>query len=104
MTRPQQPRAAFDYDLTPDYILIILDQGAPKSVTNDMPNVLADIAQMQELPSLAGYRAVYQDSQGDWAGIKLDEQGAFTGFYGLGRHVTEEHEALARVRELHPRL
>jgi len=100
----QEPRAAFEYDLTADYILIVLDQGAAKSVTNDIGNVLADIARVQELPSLAGYRAVYQDSEGTWAGINLNAQGAFTGFYGLGRRVTEEKEALARVRDLHPRL
>lgn len=104
LARRQQPRAAFDYELTPDYILVVTDLSAAKSVTNDIQNVLTDITQAEELPSLAGYRAVYQDSEGDWAGINLNEQGGFTGFYGLGRRVSEQYEALARVRDLHPRL
>ncbi|QKG59151.1 hypothetical protein GKZ68_20950 (plasmid) [Hymenobacter sp. BRD128] len=104
LSRNKEPRAAYDYDLTADYILVVTDLGAPRSVTNDIQHVLADIAQAEELPSLAGYRAVYQDSQGEWAGITLTAQGDFTGFYGLGRRVTELYEALARVRDLHPRL
>ncbi|RZK86720.1 MAG: hypothetical protein EOO62_40360 [Hymenobacter sp.] len=73
-------------------------------MTNDIENVLADIVQAEGLGSLAGYRAVYADSDGDWAGVRLDEQGRFSSFYGLGRRVTDEQTALARVRELHPTL
>lgn len=98
------PRAAFEYDVTSDHILVITDQGAPKSLTNDMENVLADIAQVENWASLAGYRVVYADSEGEWAGVQLNEQGRFAGFYGLGRRVTDARGALARVRELHPTL
>ena len=102
--RSQLPRAAFDYTVTADHILVITDQGNPKSVTNDIGNVLADIAHLEEWASLAGYRSVYADSAGDWAGVQLDPHGRFAGFFGLGRRVTDEQGALARVRELRPTL
>ena len=102
--RATPPRAAFDFNVTTDHILIIQDLGNPRSVTNDMEQVLADITQAEGWTSLAGYRVIYADSEGDWAGVQLNEQGRFAGFYGLGRRVTDERTALVRVRELHPTL
>jgi len=102
--RSHQPRATFDYDVTVDHILVITDLGNPTSVTNDIVNVLADIAQAEGWTSMAGYRVVYADSLRDWAGVQLSEQGSFTGFYGLGKRVTSEQDALSRVRELRPTL
>lgn len=94
--RRQGSRATFSYELSDDGILQIidLDHDGAKSVTNDIENVLLDIAQ-HEGP-LGAYRVIYRDSTQRWDGIKLDEHGHFQSFYPIG--VTDQAEALKRVR------
>lgn len=91
-------KATFEYEVSDDNIVQIIDLDRGASVTNDMENVLADIAQAECLPSLAGCHIICRDSMQRWDGVRLDEQGRFQGFYPIG--VAEQTQAVARVREL----
>jgi hypothetical protein len=62
-------RAQFNFDIDGD-ILAIEDLGGMKSVTNDIENILSDIAKYS-LVNLSEYRIIYKDSQGVWDGITL---------------------------------
>ena len=92
--RQQGPRSVFSYDLTDDGILVIIDENGDKSVTNDVENVLLDIAR-HEGP-LGAYRVIYRDSMQRWDGIKIDAAGRFQDFYPIG--AADEAQALANVR------
>lgn len=48
-------------------VLWIVDNNGPKSVTNDMENVLAELAKTNVLTN---YRIMYKDSMGIWDGVK----------------------------------
>lgn len=98
-----RPRTTADYlyDLTGDGLLVIIDQDlGNRSVTNDMANVLADIAQAEELASLAGVAVTYRDSEGDWCRVVLNADGSYEQICGFGTRVTDEAEAIRRLREL----
>ena len=103
-SRPQaasRSAADFLYELTEDGLLIIIDQDrGNKSVTNDMANVLADIARSERRGALLGRRVAYRDSQGEWARVLLDAEGRFDQFRGFGRRVTDEAEARRLLREV----
>lgn len=100
--RPNTPTTAdFFYDITADKLLLIIDQDkGSKSVTNDIENVLTDIAREQGLSSLAGLAVTYRDSEGDWCRVLLDEAGRYQQICGFGVRVTCEREAMRRLREL----
>jgi hypothetical protein len=64
-------RANYTWSKDGDIIAIVdLDNGLGPSVTNDMENVLLDIA-MELGHGLRGYRILYRDSQGTWDGVHL---------------------------------
>lgn len=100
---PSRPisRALFDYDITEDRIIIIIDFDQEVSVSSDIENVLADIAQAEHLASLSGYRVVYRDPMQRWDGVQLDPAGRFRSFYSIG--ATDEGQAVARERKRPPR-
>lgn len=92
----REPRASFDFDVSEDKIVQIIDQDNGRSVTNDIDNVLADIAQAEGLPSLAGHQVVYRDTTQRWDGVQLSEAGRFQGFYPIG--AADQAAAVAQVR------
>ena len=89
-------KATFEYEVTEDKIVIIIDHDNGPSVTNDAANVLKDIAQAECLPSLLGHQVIYQDTTKRWDGIRLDERGQFEDFYAIG--AANEAAAVAWVR------
>lgn len=96
-------RASADYlyDLTEDRLLVIIDQDSgEKSVTNDMVNVLADIAQTEGLPSLAGVHVTHRDSDGDWNRVVLSQEGRYERVCSFGLRVTDEAKALELLRQV----
>jgi len=98
-SRPQA-KADFIYELTDDGLLIIIDQNlGGVTVTNDVEAVLADIARAENRP-LAGLRVTYRDSEGDWCRVLLSPQGRYEQICGFGVRVTDEAEAIRRLREL----
>ena len=98
----ENPRATADYiyEVTEDRLLVIIDELSAVSVTNDIRNVLADIAQREGLASLAGFRVTYRDSELDWCRVVLSETGRYEQICGFGVRVTCEAEAKRRLREL----
>lgn len=80
----REPRASFDFEITDDKIILLVDQDNGRSVTNDIVNVLAEIIQTEEKASLAGYRVAYRDTTQRWDGVQLDAAGRFQGFYPIG--------------------
>jgi hypothetical protein len=97
------PRASADYlyDLTEDGLLVIIDQDlGNRSVTNDIENVLADLAQAEELATLAGRRVTYRDSDGDWCRVVLTKEGRFDRFCGFGLRVKDEAQAVELLRQV----
>lgn len=92
----REPRASFDFDVSEDKIVQIIDQDNGRSVTNDIINVLADIAKAEGLPSLAGYQVVYQDTMQQWDGVQLDAAGRFQRIYPIG--AADQAAAVAQVR------
>lgn len=93
-------RASFDYHLGESRVLVLYDTLAPRSLTNDMEPALRDVAQLEGLSSLAGCQVIYRDSESQWAGVHLDAQGQFQGFYGLGAAITTEAQALEVLTRL----
>ncbi len=82
MKTKTQNRAAYEYDLDicglDGTILWIKDLGAAKSVTNDIENILEDIAgEHNSNLNLAKLKIMYQDSMGTWDGIKITMQHPF---------------------------
>lgn len=98
-----RPRASADYlyDLTEDGLLVIIDQDlGGRSVTNDIDNVLADIAQAEARPTLARLRVMYRDSQGEWCRVVLSKEGRYDCFRSFGKRVSGEAEALELLRQV----
>lgn len=98
-----RPKASADYlyDLTEDGLLVIIDQDlGNRSVTNDIENVLADIAQAEERPTLGGLRVTCRDSDGSWCRVVLNNEGRFDRFCGFGKRVTDEAEAVTLLRQV----
>ncbi|GAB3841110.1 hypothetical protein [Hymenobacter jeollabukensis] len=91
-----EPRACFTYDTTQDRILYITDLDAGRSVTNDIENVLADIAEWEEGLVLADHQVIYRDTDGVWTGVELTAEGRFSRFYAL--NVPTLNAAFAKVR------
>ncbi|MDF7815342.1 hypothetical protein [Hymenobacter sp. YC55] len=97
------PRATADYiyEMTEDGLLIIIDLDlGNRSVTNDMQNVLVDIAWGEERASLAGCRITYRDSEGNWSRVVLSQEGRYERVCSFGKRVTEEAEALMLLRQV----
>ncbi len=98
-----RPRASADYiyDLTDDGLLVIIDQDlGGRSVTNDVVNVLGDIALKEGLESLVGVRVTYRDSEGDWCRVVLNRAGCYERICSFGKRVTGEAEALDLLRQV----
>ena len=98
-----RPQASADYlyDLTEDGLLVIIDQDlGGRSVTNDIDNVLADIAQAEARPTLAGLRVTCRDSQGEWCRVVLSKEGRYERICSFGKRVTGEAEALELLRQV----
>ena len=93
-----RPEASFEYDITHDKILLIIDLDNGRSVTNDAQNVLQTIADVERLPSLVGYRVIYRDTLKRWDGMALDETGRFQGLYPIGATDNTARAALAWIR------
>jgi hypothetical protein len=88
------PRAAYHYT-THGSVICIVDEGAGKSVTNDVENVLEDLR--REGINLARVRLIYRDSQGLWDEIVvLDDR--FRRFRAIGARTLEA--ALDQIRRL----
>ncbi len=69
-------RSEYDWGITPGGgILYITDQGGLKSVTNDIENVLEDIAQTLSYQELRSMKIMYRDSLGIWDGVRVDLTG-----------------------------
>lgn len=62
----------FDFSLEENNLLIIVDLGGEKSVTNDMENVLVKIsvAAGLTLEELAAKKIIYRDSMLFWDGVR----------------------------------
>jgi hypothetical protein len=91
-----EPRARFTYDTTPDKILYITDLDAGRTVTNDMHNVLADIAEWEPGLVLAEHQVIYRDTDGAWIGVRLTTEGRFSEYYAL--NVPTLEAAFAKLR------
>ncbi|MEN7549058.1 DUF6011 domain-containing protein [Rapidithrix thailandica] len=79
--------ASYTYRVLPPNILLIIDQDqGGMSVTNDMDNVLLEIAENEAL-ELENYRIAYCDSEGCWDGVKVDNG---LRFYPIGVESSEE--------------
>jgi len=76
------PRSDYDYRVDGD-VIAITDNDKGRSVTNDLVNVLADLA--GEGIDLSQYKIMYRDTSGIWDGIGHDG-GTFTGFFPLTEH------------------
>jgi hypothetical protein len=99
--RATTPRASFDFEVSEDKIVQIvdLDHKGSKSVTNDIENVLTDVCQQHEVSSLEGYEVIYRDSDKIWTGVLLSPKGNFADFFTLGG-TKDQAQAVARVREV----
>jgi hypothetical protein len=64
-------RAEYDYGFD-GRILWIEDLGGLKSVTNDIENILADIAILHGVSMIKGKHIMYKDSMGIWDGINAE--------------------------------
>jgi hypothetical protein len=66
-------RSQYDWGITPDgKVLYITDEGGLKSVTNDLENVLRDIADEMSVEMLRNTRIMYRDSMGIWDGVTIE--------------------------------
>ena len=88
------PRADYDYDIAGD-VLWIIDRGGYKSVTNDMENILLDIAEVIGQDQLRQKKIMYRDSMEIWDGVRLSENGVVS-FFSL----TERDSMKAREKLL----
>lgn len=59
------PRSEYSIAIK-DGILMIMDEGGPKSVTNDIEEILKDI---EDKVDLSKFKIIYRDSMGVWDGI-----------------------------------
>lgn len=76
-------------------VLSIIDQARGASVTNDIENVLAEIA--EHGVDLSTVQVMYRDTQGIWDAVKLDE-GRFAAFVSLNEK--DENRARQKLRAL----
>lgn len=90
------PRAAFEYEKTADGIIQIIDLDEGTSVTNDIRNVLLDIAQEENQP-ITSFHIIYLDTEGYWSIVNLSERGTVAGFTSL--NTKDQEVAVARMRE-----
>lgn len=103
--QPQkETKAHFDYQIKQNpynvkqTVLVIYDLFSDKNptmtVTNDIDNVLASIAQNETIPEVI----IYQDSEGEWDKILSTPNGHFKGWkplkIGLKNRIKQEQEAL----------
>jgi len=70
-------RALFEYGITGD-ILWITDEKGFKSVTNDMENVLRDIAEVIGFEQLCHKKIMYRDSMGIWDGVRFSGESSIS--------------------------
>ncbi|WP_409562680.1 hypothetical protein [Hyphomicrobium sp. MC8b] len=89
-------RASYTYEIA-DGVLALTDCNGPRSLTNDVENVLADLRDTLGLPLPA--TIVYRDTQGAWDGI-AHVDGIFSGFYFLGTR--DRDTAIAKAKSPTP--
>lgn len=79
-------RADYDYSINGN-ILVITDLNFGRmSVTNDIEYVIAEINTTLKTngePSISNYKVVYQDSEGVFDGIIINDKDEFEDFYGI---------------------
>lgn len=90
---PMVTQADFSYSMTVNLIKIIDLNLGNKPVTNDIENVLRKIEAWHQ-GSIAGYRIMYQDSDGYWDGV--DWNGQHATFFAI----RETNEAAAEKKLL----
>ena len=73
-------------------VIAIIDRDEGKSVTNDVENVIADLAADFDLSK---YRVIYKDTRGVWDQILIDRTGHFAGFTSINER--DLPAALARL-------
>lgn len=85
-------RASYTYEIAHG-VLALTDCNGPRSLTNDVENVLADLCAILgcSLPATI----VYRDTQGAWDGIAHID-GTFCGFYFLGTR--DRDAAIAKAK------
>ena len=96
-----QPAAAYTWHVAPGGVLVVvdLDRGGWRSVTNDAEGVVSDLAELRP-DLLAHVRLVpYQDSMGRGDALRVSHEGTFGGFVLIG--AASEAEAVARVLAPH---
>ncbi len=101
MRRDGRPAAAYTWHVAAGGVLVVvdLDSNDWRSVTNDAPGVVADLAELRpdllaRMPLIA-----YQDSMGCWNALYVGPNGTFAGFAPIG--ATSEAEAVACVLRRH---
>ncbi len=97
MRRDGRPAAAYTWHVAAGRVLVVLDldRGGWRSVTDDAAGVVADLAELRpdllaRVPLIA-----YQDSMGCWDALCVGPKGTFTGFAPIG--AMSEAEAVACV-------
>lgn len=86
----KQAKADYTYQMLKGNVIAIINQNkGGKSVTNDIENVLAEIAKSEHI-TLAEYKIMYKDSEGDWTGVI---QGSSIGFFFIGDRRMSMNEA-----------
>jgi len=97
MRRDGQPAAAYTWHVAAGCVLVVLDldRGGWRSVTDDAAGVVADLAELRpdllaRVPLIA-----YQDSMGCWDALCVGPKGTFAGFAPIG--AMSEAEAVACV-------
>lgn len=86
-------------------IVCLVDEDGPKSVTNDLDNILPELADdlctirfLESPQQLLCCAIMYRDSMGIWDGVTWD--GRAVGFYSIGELTFDR--ALAKIRQIAP--
>lgn len=87
------PRADYSYELDGN-IVCIVDHDHGRSVTNDVENILADLA--ADGVDLGSHRVIYRDTLGVWDEIVLKKDGGFKTFKSL--NARKLGDAIEKVR------
>lgn len=90
-------KAAYEYDFDND-VLFITDLSDLKplsmTVTNDIENVLHDIAAFEKRQSvdfhLSNFKIMYRDSDGTIDGVEVDNDGRFVAFFSICQFLYEK--------------
>jgi len=64
-------RSSYQYTITLDDVLVIMDNDRGMSVTNNMENVLNEIQNMEGKTFAANQMIIYKDTSGQWDGVEI---------------------------------